>query len=174
MAGDILTGTTHYNAVRNMLGVDSTTITDDLIEAFDILTYVEGEVKEMVTDWATLKLAAGQDYRRLQMGVAAWVAARLCGYLRRDEGRNFKIGPYSQTASKTDWLERARELAKDARVYLAQISTQTATTTRLTLFTRDGPTRSRTNVPGSAEWEAWLDKIEPQVIDWIQDEQTTT
>lgn len=171
MAGDILTGTTHYNAVRNMLGVDSTAVSDSLIESLDLLTYVEGQVKVMVTDWAALKAAAGQDYVRLQMGVAAWVAARLCGTLRRDEGRSFKIGPYAQTASKTDWAERAGELARDAKSYLAQISTQSAPA-RVTLFTRDGPTRSRTNVPGSDDFEYWLDKIEPGVIDWLEDGQT--
>ena len=173
MAGDILTGTTDYNAVRNMLGVDSATVADSLVESLDMLTYVEGQVKEMVTDWATLKAADGQDYVRLRMGVAAWVAARLCGYLKRDEGRSFKIGPYSQSASKTDWMDRAKELAREAKGYLATISTQTAPS-RVTLFTRDGPTRSRTRVPGSGEFEAWLDRIEPQVIDWLQDENTTT
>lgn len=171
--GDILTSTTDYDAVRHALGVDSTLVSDALVISFEFLMFVEGEVKEQVTDWAAIKAANAQDYVRLRMAVAYWVAARLCGYLERDESRDYKVGPYSQRPTKVDWMAKARQLMSDAVGYLTMISTQSAAG-RPVLFTRDGPTRSRTRVPGSDEWEAWLDRIEPTVIDWLEDGNTTT
>ena len=173
--GDILEDSADYDAVRYALGVDSSTVSDALIQSLNFLVYVEAEVKAMVTDWSTLMSGGGRDKNNLQLGVVHWVASRLAGYIERDEGRSYKAGPFAEsvTGKSVDWRQKAADLAQAAAAHLSRISTQTAPS-RLTLLTRDGPTRSRTNVPGSDEWEAWEDKIEPGVVDWLEDEQVTT
>ena len=173
--GDILRKTEEYEAVRQALGVDSSTLPDQTIQSLNYLVYVEGEVKQQVTDWSDIMSNGGADRNNLQLGVAYWVASRVCGKLQRDEGRSIKAGPFSETVNSqaVDWGKKSEALSKMASGHLARISTQTAAS-RLTLFTRDGPTRSRTNVPASDEWEAWEDKIEPGVVDWLEDEQVTS
>jgi len=167
--GSILQNTTDYDSVRYALGVDTTVVSDSLVTALNFLTYVEGEVKEAVTDWATIVAANNQDTTRLKLGVAYWVAARICGYLERPESLDYRLAEYTHRPTDVDWMAKANELMAEAAKMLARLSTQTPAG-RVTLFKRSGPTRSRSNVP--ADWETWLDKIKPTVLNWLEDEQT--
>lgn len=167
---DILTDSTDLEAVRSYLGVDNTTVSDSLIATLPYQQLVEAQVEAQVTDWSTILTAGGLDALKLKAGTAAWIAAGLCGHLERQEAQNVKIGPFTHQASSVDWSAKAVQLAQEAAGLLAQISTATPDTGRPKLFTVNGPTRSRGNVPST--YDAWLDRIKPVLIDWLDDEQT--
>lgn len=164
--GDILTSV-EYPAVRAFLGVGDDLVADATIELFTILDFVEAKIKEIISDWSTIKAAGSDDWIYLRTGTAAWVAARLCGYIEREESRDYRIDDYTQRPTEIDWSEKARELMVESARALAEISTKT-TVSRIPLMKVDGPTRSGTNVP--TYFYQWLDKIEPTVIDWLQDD----
>ena len=164
--GDILVNAAEYSTIRNALGVDSTYIPDALVEDLNFIPFVEAEVKAQVTDWASVLAGEDLDSIRLKLGVAYWVAARLCGYLERQESLDFSMADYSQKPTDVDWSVKARELSSEAAKHLFSIAGQTPTG-RVTLFKVAGPTRSESRVP--TDWEGWLDRIEPTVIDWLAD-----
>lgn len=166
--GDIIQAG-EYENIRASLGVPLTLVSDATIELLNYLPLVEGEIKEIVADWETVLAGDDQDTTRLKLATCAWVAARLCGYLQRNEARDYKVGDYAQRPTKIDWTEKARELSAEAAENLAAISTS-ADVARQTFFVRDGPTRSGTRTP--AAFSEWLDKIEPTVIDWLENEAT--
>ena len=165
--GDILTGTTDYDLVRDILGVDSTDLPDATITSDAYLTRVEDEVKATITDYGSL---ADSNLTRIKNGVAAWVAALLCGYFAKQTGGRYKIGDYEEKGEAIDWMARAMELTRQAASALGSISTRTWT--RPSLLVVGGPTRSRSNIPTYTE--EWLDKIKPPVLDWFDDRQTST
>lgn len=164
--GDILVNAAEYSTIRRALGVDETYIPDELVEDLNFIPFVEAEVKAQVTDWAAVLAGDDLDTIRLKLGVAYWIAARLCGYLERPESLNFKMADYSQAPTDIDWPAKARELSTESAKHLFQIAGQTPTG-RVTLFKVAGPTRSGSRVPD--DWETWLDRIEPTVIDWLED-----
>lgn len=167
--GDILKRA-DYDAVRDMLGVENAVVlTDERVEGLAFLEYVEGEVKALFSTWQTIRDADDQDTKRLQLGVASWTAARLCRFMQRQDGRAYKVGDYSQSGAGLDWLAKARELANDAAKYLSLIAGATVPG-RAKLMVATGPTSSGTNVP--TEFEEILDKIQPTVIDWLEDLQS--
>lgn len=164
--GDILVTSMHLDTVRQALGVSSDVVSDDLIRSMAFLDLVEGEVKETIADWSDLISADGQDALRLRAGTAYWVAARLCGYLQLQESQVYKLADYSHSATQVDWPAKVAELSGEAARWLTKITTAT-TPGRPKLFIASGPTRSRENVPAS--YSEWLDKIQPLVLDWMDD-----
>lgn len=155
-----------YSMVRAELGVDEDTIADADIESLACLFYVEAAVKEIITDWAILLVAADKNTVYLKTGVIKWVAARLCGKLLKSEAGGVRIGDYAETGDKVEWGGRARQLAKEAAGALARISTRT-TLVRPTVMVLAGPTRSGATVP--TDYEAWLERIQPRLLDWVEE-----
>lgn len=155
-----------YAQIRALMGVDSDVVSDQDIESLPYLFYVEAEVKAIITDWATLLTAATANTIRLKTGVMAWVAARLCGLVQKQEAGGVKIGDYAETGDKIEWGDRAKQLADMAASALAQISTRTALV-RPTGMVLAGPTRSETNVPSSIE--EWIERIQPRLLDWVEE-----
>jgi hypothetical protein len=166
--GDILSSATDYEAVRQVLGVGSNVLPDSTITGLIYLDYVEGEIKELVTDWASILAGADQDTTRLKLAVVNWTAARLCGHLERNEGRDYKIADFAQRAGAVDWQQKAGELAANAARSLVKLSTFATPTARPKLFSAAGPTRSGNATP--ATWAGWLDLIQPTVVDWLEDQ----
>lgn len=166
--GDIL-DTADYDAVRNILGVGSQVVGDGVIESLNYLPIVEAEVKDAVPTWSDILSADDSDTTRLKLGVANWVAARLCAFLQRQESQDYKLADYTHRPTDVDWAQKAKDLVAEAASSLAKLTAVTAPR-RMTLLKVDGPTRSRTNVP--SDLESWEDRIQPDVIDWLEDEQT--
>lgn len=162
--GDILTKSAEYDNIRALVGVPESQISDATIELLVYLPWVENEVKEIVVDWETIVAGSTPDNLRLKTGVSAWTASRLCGHIQREEGRRYQIADYGHRANAVDWVKKAMELAEQAADNLASISTGTPAP-RATLMTVNGPTRAGTNVP--ATFQEWLDKIRPEVIQWL-------
>lgn len=166
--GDILP-IHEFDAVRHAVGVDADVVPDTLIDGLYFLPVVEDRVKELVPDWSTILAGDDADTRRLQTAVASWVGARVCLYLERQEGLDYRLGPYTQRPTDVDWPEKAAALGREAAGALSQLTT-VAAASRPTFFTRTGPTRARTRVPTT--FEEWLDKIQPLAVDWLEDLQT--
>lgn len=156
-----------YGNIRALLGVPDTILPDATIELFVFLPFVLGEVKELFPTWEAILAADDQDTKRLKVGAAAWAAARLCDFIEREESQSFRIDTYQQSPNKVDWRAKAEELADQSAGAFAAISS-VGTASRMTLMKVDGPTRSETNLPST--FSGWLDKIEPTVIDWMEDE----
>jgi len=163
---DILTTPAGVDSVRQALGVTSAVISDALIAGNRFLPYVEASVKELVPTWSAILAAGGLPAIRLKIGTADWVAARLTAHMGRQEGLAYRAGNYSQSASATDWQARGYELMRDAARNLAALSTA-GTPGRPALLVTSGPTRSGSNQP--ATFSEWLDKIQPEIINWLED-----
>jgi hypothetical protein len=159
--GDILQDADDYQLVRDLLGLGSGEVSDALIESDVYLGYVEGEVEEAIADYASL---TGVDLVLLKAGAAAWVAALIAARKSAAEGGGFRIGPYSENSTANEWADRTRDLMQQAAHALSSISTRTLT--RPTLLVLAGPTRAR-SVP--ADFEAWLEKIQPRILDWLEE-----
>jgi hypothetical protein len=163
---DILTTAADIESVRQALGVGSAVIGDALIAGNRFLPYVEASVKELIPTYAAILTAGGLNAMRLKVGTANWIAARLTAHMARQEGLNYRTGTYQQSASATDWPARGYELMREAARELAGLGTS-GTPGRPTLFTVSGPTRSGSNQP--ATFAEWLDKIQPEILNWLEE-----
>jgi hypothetical protein len=155
--------------------VTSTDIADSVIDSFPFLPYVEAEVGAAITDYASL---TGANRCRLKAGVACWTAALLAGHLHgkaaagtfASTGGGFRLGEYEENGpgavvAKVDYRQKALDLVQEAAKALAGISTRSFT--RPQALALAGPTRSKSNVPSTAE--AWLEKIQPRILDWFEE-----
>lgn len=165
-----------YDSIRALLGITKNELSDLEIEQAGYLPYVEAQVKNSVTDYASL---TGDDETFLKVGIECWTAALLCRFLHGkavagtfaiDSG-GFKLGDYEEKGSgstivKLDFLQRAKELADQAVEALGSISTRSFTPVSYLLLA--GPTRSGATAPTTTQ--EWLDKIVPEVVKWADEE----
>lgn len=167
--GDILDETCDFDAVRELVPTTSSVVTDQQLERFTMLGFVEVLVKDAVTDWSTIKAAAGDDWTMLKSGTACMlamkVAKRLASGSSSSSGAGFAVGGFRETGGAINWETKKAELMRCASAAFSAISTQTRS--RMTLATFNGPTRSESNVPPTLE--AWYEKIIPRFLDWIEE-----
>lgn len=168
--GDIL-DPADYPSVRYLLGGDSVSLPDAVIEAEPSLTYIEQVVKDMADGWSSdkdfdaIKAEDSKDWLFLRVGTMCLLAARLVRYLSMQEGAGFKIGGYSETGRVLMWQDRVIELIHSAAEAFARISTRAFV--RPTILLATGPTSSGEAVP--EEWEEWVERILPRILDWDEE-----
>ena len=167
--GDILDGNADYDAVRNLIGIDETVMADSVLETFPFLGVVEALVEDAFSDWATILAGDDVDTTFLKTGTACLTAIRLrlrlalSGY-----GGGFSVRGYSQAGSSIEWDDVYGQLAEWASEAFGSMSThQDDLDSRFTIIVRDGPTRSKSNVPTTAE--QWYERVFPRVLDWFEE-----
>lgn len=151
-----------YPAIRALLGVSSSEVSDATIEQPPFLPEAEALVKAGITNYAAL---TGDNLQLLKAGVQAMVAALLCAKLQVERADSFRIGDYEEGGSAVKWQERAAGLLQDAQRALAGISTRTWT--RPLALAVAGPSRSGSRIP--TDLEQWYERILPRLIDWIEE-----
>jgi hypothetical protein len=123
--GDILTD---YTGIRDLLGEDTTTLPNAVIDEDPYLPYVEAQVKARISGYATL---TGANLVRLKTAVAAWTAARLAGgALATGDVTSLRLADYQYQVSLggvEGWRQRVAELMEFAVSSLAGITTRTWT-----------------------------------------------
>lgn len=172
--GDILEAA-DYPDVRYLIGADTTSVPDAVIEAEPNLDYIEQIVKDMADGWSSdhdfdwIKAqgdaTAVKDWLYLRVGTMCLLAARLIAYLSMKMGSSFKVGGYSESGVMITWLDRVKDLIRRAAEAFSRISTRDWT--RATIFIATGPTSSKEGVP--AEWEEWFEMIMPRVVDYDEE-----
>jgi hypothetical protein len=167
--GDILDESCDFDAVRELVPTTSGVVTDQQLERFTMLGFVEVLVKDAITDWSTIKSTGGDDWTMLKAGTACMlamkVAKRLASSSSGSSGAGFAVGGFRETGGTINWPEKKAELMQCASAAFSAISTQTRTRMAIAVF--NGPTRSESNVPSTLE--AWYEKIIPRFLDWIEE-----
>ena len=161
----VLTEASDYDVIRHLIDVEEVDIPDEKIEMYPYLPWVEAEVTEVFTDYATLLSTGGTDKYRLKTGVACLTAAKLCIHMATTMPTEVHIGNYIERP-RLDWFMLAEKLIAQAKAALNQISTK-ADFTRRYIIAVAGPTRSESNVP--SEYEEWVERIQPRIIDWVEE-----
>lgn len=170
--GDILQGTEDFDVVRGLIHLDVAFMTDLLMGSFAFLDFVEALVKDNITDWATLMAGGGSDMIYLKTGTACLLAIGISGSRLRGSasyGVGFRIDEYSETrpgGAAIAWDDVIADLKMKAEAAFSSISTFIRSRRKLVVMS--GPTRAKTNVP--LTWEAWLEKIVPPIIDWLEED----
>lgn len=156
-----------FDAVRSLIEVDSAIVSDSVLASFPYLPTLEILVKDAVTDWATLQSVGGDDWTLLKTGTACLLAIRVVRTrFTSSQSSGFRVGGYEEKGREIelhDLVNRLTHMAKEAFM-----SISTAVLARPTFIMGAGPTSSGYNVP--TDWEQWLERIMPRVIDWIQED----
>lgn len=134
---DILTNKSDKTAIRLVLGVDDTDVSDIVLDSIIGIQAAEIRVKERITNWEVVLAATDEDTTRLKLGTIYFTAANLVPRLRNLLRPGEKVAEL--VLGKIDWNNFKEELLGLANEMLAEIgSTSDAT---FTLFTVDGPSR---------------------------------
>ena len=140
MANLPLTDIDYPDEVREMLGIDSTIVSDDHIDRDTIKGQSERDIKTVVSDWSTI---TGDDAKYLRTAVIYRICMLLCPRMNRLQPEGEVVGDYEYTLPKVDWndeVEKYKNLMWDS---ITSISTYTITYPAPTLAT---PT-TITNIP---------------------------
>jgi hypothetical protein len=169
--GDILDGTTDFDAVRDLIPITESEFSDSQIEQFTFLEVIEALVKEVITDWSTLKTAAGTDWLYVRNGTACLLALKIASRIQssgsKSSGAGFSVGGYREQTGQVNWETKTSELMACASAAFGSISTQTRTVLTLGVFS--GPTSSGRNIP--ADYEAYWEKIQPRFVDFLEEDE---
>ena len=153
---DILIEPEDWQAVRDVLGVDTRDLPDEVVTSIVGVQSAELIVKDRITDWATIMAAvpATADTVKLRLGTIYHTAVLLLPRVRNI------LRPYERVAELTlgtvDWKSMREELLAKANETLGLIGTTGDDT--FTLFSVAGPSRAfralkAAGLSGSAEFQ---------------------
>jgi hypothetical protein len=170
VVGDILE-TTDYPTVRAFAGgVSSDFVSDATLATFPFEGIVEAYIKERVTDWATIKAAAGTDWGKLQTATIALLSLRLVRLIvmgNPEIGASYNITEYSENPRDVDYEKLIEQLEAEVESNIDDIVDQNDDYDSFSGFLISGPTSAGANDP--ADIEEWIEKIEPEFITWLKE-----
>jgi hypothetical protein len=164
--GEILTGTTDYDAVRTRLGITTDDLWDAEITSIGLLKVAEAMIKVAVPTYATIMLTDTPNKAFLQAATLALCGALAVRSIEVKRGQSFAQGggDYSESATKADWSATREELMCESKGYLLQVDTGEARAIN-TIFLAAGPTSSRAMWPQRIE--QWYARVQPTLLNWL-------
>jgi hypothetical protein len=165
--GDILTGTTDYDAVRTRLGITTDDLSDAEITSIGLLKVAEAMIKVAVPTWATIMLTDTPNKAFLQAATLALCGALAVRSIEVKRGQSFAQGggDYSESATKADWSKIREELMCESKGYLLQVNVTGEDRPRMTIFLASGPTSSRATWPQRID--QWYARVQPTLLNWL-------
>lgn len=124
MANLPLSDLDYVDEIRELLGIDSTIVSDDAIKRDTVQGQVERDIKGSVTGWAAL---TGDDIKYLRSAVIYRICAVLCDRLALLQPNREVIGDYEYTLAKLDWVAQAARFDGMSAASLQSITTYVIT-----------------------------------------------
>lgn len=164
-AGTILVPA-NYPDLRYRLGITTDDLPDAQLESIGILQIAEQQIKDLVTDWASL---TGANALYLKAAVLSFAAALAILPIEMNRAQSFHSNSYSESETKVKWGELRAELMGEARSFLLRITTHLITA-RQPLMVLAGATSSGANWPATID--RWIARAEPMLYTWLDSPRT--